>query len=66
MPERPQNNRINLAVSEFDKYGHVAGEHHLRWVVDRMLRHLLGDDYETHIAGLEACWGTDYDPGIPP
>jgi hypothetical protein len=62
--------RIDAAVEVAIRYGGIDGEHHKAWVIDQMLRHLLGDTYEAVIA--ESCEGDDgpntyvHDVGIPP
>lgn len=38
--------KIKEAVAIGLRYGQVDGSHHRLWVIDQMLRKLLGDDYE--------------------
>lgn len=46
---------------------HIEGAHHLRWVIDQMLRALLGDDYWRAVAEVEIeRWPNEWDEGIAP
>lgn len=55
-------NRISLAVTTALQWGQVDGEHHLRWVIDTMLRDLLSEEeYQTLVTEKE--W---WDEGIAP
>lgn len=65
--------RIIEAVGEIALYWHIEGDIHRRWLLDRVLRILLGEDdgrYEKVVAYI--CEGEDgphtheYDPGVPP
>jgi len=42
--------RIDLAVLLALECSHYEGDHHKMWVIDQMLRHLLGDKYDETIA----------------
>ena len=61
--------QIDAAVDVAIRYG-PDETHHQAWVIDQVLRHLLGDDYDRAIA--ESCDGEDgpnthsHDVGIPP
>lgn len=58
------------AVEIAIRFGGIDGDHHKAWVIDQMLRALLGDKYEETIA--ESCAGEDgpetytHDEGTPP
>lgn len=58
--------RAVLALRHAAAYGQIDGEHHKTWVIDRMVRCLLGDDYAAFIEqwndGEE--WG--WDTGVAP
>ena len=41
--------RIKEAVDLGIRYGQIEGDHHRAWVIDQMLRALLGDEYEQTI-----------------
>ncbi len=62
--------RIELAVELGFQYGGIDGAHHKQWVIDQMLRTLLGNDYEAKV--IEAKAGEDgpdtygWDEGIAP
>lgn len=62
--------RIEKAVEIGFRYGGIDGGHHKMWVIDQMLRALLGDAYEQAVR--DACDGEDgpdtygWDEGIPP
>lgn len=62
--------KIDEAVGVAIQYGQIDGAHHRVWVIDQMLRLLLGEKYDAVIA--EANDGEDgpntyeWDVGIPP
>lgn len=62
--------RIELAVGLVLDYGQTDGGHHKMWVLDQVVRVLLGDRYEQSIT--EWCAGEDgpgtysWDVGIAP
>lgn len=62
--------RIHKAVYYATLYGSIDGGHHKMWVIDQMLRALLGDKYEEHIEHYrEGEDGPDtyaWDEGIAP
>lgn len=41
--------RIEEAIDIITEYGDVDGSHHKQWVIDQVLRSLLGCEYETKI-----------------
>lgn len=68
----PENDaeRIELAASVGFEYGRYDGDHHKMWVIDQMLRILLGDRYEEQVVAFKS--GEDgpetysWDTGIAP
>lgn len=63
--------RVNAAVELAVRYGSIAGAHHRKWVIDQMLRALLGpegyaawlkDENTARLAEGDDSW----DPGIAP
>jgi len=62
--------KIDRAVGIATLYGPIPGERHKLWVIDQMLRALLGDgtpNYERVIANARKFEeGVDWDIGIPP
>lgn len=67
MDERIQN-ALDFAV----RYGGIDGDHHKSWVIDQMVRALIGDDAKYAAWVREANAGEDgpdtyeWDVGIPP
>lgn len=57
--------RIQAAVELGIQYGQIDGSHHRLWVIDQMLRLLLGDKYDEAIAERNGD-EYDWDVGIPP
>jgi hypothetical protein len=45
--------RIEKALSYAARYGRIDGDHHKRWVIDQMVRALLGDAYDAWVAQYE-------------
>ena len=62
--------RIQEAIDIAFQYGGIQGDHHKAWVIDQMMRILLGDKYEACVK--EARNGVDgpetytWDEGIAP
>jgi hypothetical protein len=62
--------RIDVAAGIALRYGGIDGEHHKTWVIDQILRVLLGDDYDRTVK--ESCDGEEgpetytWDVGVPP
>ncbi len=62
----PRQQAIDLAI----RYGQIGGAHHKAWVIDQMVRLLLGKEYARVIK--ESCAGEDgpetygWDVGIAP
>lgn len=65
-----ERERIERAVDLGIRYGQIDGEHHKTWVIDQMLRALLGDAYEATVkascAGEDGPNTYDWDTGIAP
>lgn len=59
LPEAPADTRIAEAVRFAADYGWIDGDHHKAWVIDQMLRSLLGESYAEVV-------GDDWDEGTPP
>jgi hypothetical protein len=62
--------RIKNALSYAWSYGQIDGGHHKMWVIDQMVRTLLGnEEYEEWVKSYETPDGEDYwtwDTGIAP
>ena len=62
--------RIDAAVDIAIRYGGIDGSHHKAWVIDQVLRKLLGKQYAAVIKA--SCAGEDgpdtyeHDVGVPP
>lgn len=41
--------RIDKALEIAFEFGQIDGSHHKAWVIDQMVRELLGDDYKKKI-----------------
>ena len=59
--------RIDKAVEVALQYGRIDGDHHKTWVIDQMLRRLLGKDYNKIVNSPEDVkeYGK-WDKGIAP
>lgn len=44
----------SAALAIAHSFGQIDGSHHKGWVIDQMVRHLLGDDYEGWVAKHDA------------
>lgn len=62
--------RIKKALSYAWSYGQIDGGHHKMWVIDQMVRTLLGEEeYSKWVTSYETPDGEDYyvwDTGIAP
>ena len=56
---------IGSALAIAEQYGQTDGEHHKAWVIDQMVRELVGVDYEAWRAAYEAD-GAEWDEGVAP
>jgi len=55
--------RVMDALAVASDYGHIDGAHHKSWVIDQMVRALLGDEYDGWIgAFMSPLW----DEGVAP
>lgn len=63
------NERIKKALDIAWQYGQIDGSHHRLWVIDQMVRALLGEEYKKWVEAYETPDGQDYyewDTGIAP
>lgn len=62
--------RIKKALELAWSYGQIDGEHHKMWVIDQMVRALLGEEtYQEFVEAYETPYGDEYwkwDNGIAP
>lgn len=62
--------RIDEVVTLAFRYGGIDGAHHKMWVIDQMLRILLGDSYEAEVVEANTKDGDpnayEWDTGIAP
>ena len=56
------NNAIDLAF----QYAQIDGSHHKMWVIDQMLRTLLGGNYDNFVKEYEEDGEYTWDTGIAP
>lgn len=62
--------RIHDAIEVAARYSQIDGAHHKAWVIDQMVRALVGDGYEVFVR--DYCKGEDgpetyeWDEGIAP
>jgi hypothetical protein len=59
--------KLDRSVEIALRYGMIDGSHHKQWVIDQMLREILGDKYDELINEYNS--DEDYDPwdvGIAP
>ena len=62
-----EDSRIRVAVDLAERYGGIGSEHHKQWVIDQMLRALLGEQYDAWVAAYNQVDGYDaWDTGIAP
>jgi hypothetical protein len=45
--------RIQKALETIYSYGQTDGDHHKMWVIDQVVRALMGEDYEAWVAEYE-------------
>jgi hypothetical protein len=48
-PLETQDDRVLVALRYAVTYGQTDGDRHKAWVIDQMVRSLLGDDYESFV-----------------
>ena len=64
-----KDERIEKALGFAWSYGQIEGSHHRLWVIDQMVRALLGEEYIKWVEAYETPDGEDYwewDTGIAP
>lgn len=57
--------RIERAASIAYDFGVFDGEHHKQWVIDQMLRAMLGDAGYCDFVHRSSMKGHDWDQGVP-
>jgi hypothetical protein len=58
---------VGAAIEVVERFAGIDGEHHKQWVIDQMMRCLLGDEYERWVKDRNS--DTEYEPwdvGIAP
>ena len=58
--------RINEAINIIGRYGNCDGGSHKQWVLDQVLRVLLGDEYEDWRCDYSSGGEYEWDEGVPP
>jgi len=58
--------KIQEAVEIAFRFGQILDNRHKTWVVDQMLRCLLGDEYEKHIEEYEEEESREWEVGVAP
>ncbi len=60
--------RITAALGVAIEYGQIDGAHHKQWVINEMVRKLLGDNATSYEELVTACKADTYgwEEGIPP
>lgn len=58
--------RIEDALGFAWQYGQIDGNHHKMWVIDQIVRVLLGDGYEKWVEEYEGDDEYEWDVGIAP
>ena len=59
--------RIDLAIQTGVKYGGIDGSHHKTWVINEMLRNLMGQtEYDRMVKDNEGDGEYTWDHGCPP
>ena len=68
-PKTPDE-RIKAALDLAWKYGAIDGDHHKAWVIDQMVRVLVGDGYDDWVSewqrGDDGPHTYEWDRGIAP
>ena len=57
---------IDKAINIAYEYGQIDGAHHKTWVIDQMIRELLGTEYDKFIKEYEEDGEYTWDIGIAP
>lgn len=59
--------RIATALDLAMRYGSIDGDHHKMWVIDQMVRKLLGPvEYKTFVKHYEAKQNAEWETGVAP
>lgn len=58
--------RIDLACEIAYQHGGADGAHHKAWVIDQMVRTLLGPDYEAFVRDATNDGEEEWDTGVAP
>jgi hypothetical protein len=68
--------KIETDINLIGQYGGIDGGHHKQWVLDQVVRVLLGDEYNSWLAMMRGEWREengvyeyeydDWDEGIAP
>lgn len=68
--QKSADERIESALSLAFRYGSADGAHHKAWLIDQMVRDLLGENYEEWVRkrkdGVHGPDTYDWDTGIAP
>ncbi len=60
-------NSLDEVLMLAEKYAGIEGDHHRMWVIDQMIRLLLGDKYDQWVAMYNSAQDSDdWDTGIAP
>lgn len=64
----PGNDRIQDAVNIAWRFGQIDGDHHRVWVIDQMVRALIGNEaeYKAWVSNYENNGEYEWDVGIAP
>lgn len=57
---------IEKALDVAYRYGQTEGGHHRVWVIDQMVRVLVGQGYAAWVSAYQAEYGCEWDTGIAP
>jgi len=57
---------IGRAIAVAEQHGQTGGAHHKAWVIDQMVRELVGVDYSDWRAAYEQDGEYEWDEGIAP
>ena len=70
MSESPEEFKINNALAVARSYAQIDGAHHKAWVIDQMMRELLGEGYQEWVRsykeGENGPETYEWDEGIAP
>ena len=66
--------RIEQVIKIVEQYGSIDGAHHKTWVIDQIMRTVLGENYEAWVAeqlagrvdNAEEAYWEEWDVGIAP